>query len=388
MLRAVSGATTIRAAVCRGVGEPQSIEQLLLAAPGPDEVRVRIDACAVCHSDLMYVDGGWATDFPLVMGHEAAGCVVEVGPGIDDIGVGNQVVVSLVRSCGECPNCRRGHHVTCSGDFGLDRHGPLTDGTGSPVAQGLNTGAFAEQVVVHRSQVVSHPADVPSTSASLLACGVLTGAGAVHNTARVQTGDVVVVVGCGGVGIGAIQGARLAGAEPIVAVDPLPDKRESALVLGASHAVDPVSGDVAAVLREATGGRLADHLFITTAAPSALGGAVELLAPMGALVLVGMPPDGIAFEIDPTMLAAANQRILGSKMGTVRLAHDIPRLIGHYQAGDFELDALVTTTHPLEDIDLAFDEVRRGEVLRTVILPNGHASPDHATPGDDREADG
>ncbi|MCP4792261.1 MAG: alcohol dehydrogenase catalytic domain-containing protein [Actinomycetia bacterium] len=381
------GGTTVRAAVCRGVGEPQSIEHLVLAAPGPGEVRVRIDACAVCHSDLMYTDGGWATDFPLVMGHEAAGCILETGPAVADVAVGDQVVVSLVRSCGECPACRRGHHVTCSGEFALDRHSPLTDGTGSPVAQGLNTGAFAEQVVVHRSQVVPHPADVPSTSASLLACGVLTGAGAVHNTAQVQAGDVVVVVGCGGVGIGAIQGARLAGAEQIVAVDPLPDKRESALLLGASHAVDPVSGDVAAVLREATGGRLADHLFITTAAPSALDNAVELLAPMGALVLVGMPPDGIAFEVDPTMLAAANQRILGSKMGTVRLADDIPRLIDHYRAGDFELDALVTTTHSLEDIDLAFEEVRRGEVLRTVILPNGHASPDHATPGNDREAD-
>jgi len=383
----VPGGTTVRAAVCRGVGEPQSIEHLVLAAPGPGEVRVRIDACAVCHSDLMYTDGGWATDFPLVMGHEAAGCILETGPAVADVAVGDQVVVSLVRSCGECPACRRGHHVTCSGEFALDRHSPLTDGTGSPVAQGLNTGAFAEQVVVHRSQVVPHPADVPSTSASLLACGVLTGAGAVHNTAQVQAGDVVVVVGCGGVGIGAIQGARLAGAEQIVAVDPLPDKRESALLLGASHAVDPVSGDVAAVLREATGGRLADHLFITTAAPSALDNAVELLAPMGALVLVGMPPDGIAFEVDPTMLAAANQRILGSKMGTVRLADDIPRLIDHYRAGDFELDALVTTTHSLEDIDLAFEEVRRGEVLRTVILPNGHASPDHATPGNDREAD-
>ncbi|HJL76882.1 MAG TPA: alcohol dehydrogenase catalytic domain-containing protein [Acidimicrobiales bacterium] len=381
------GGTTVRAAVCRGVGEPQSIEHLVLAAPGPGEVRVRIDACAVCHSDLMYTDGGWATDFPLVMGHEAAGCILETGPAVADVAVGDQVVVSLVRSCGECPACRRGHHVTCSGEFALDRHSPLTDGTGSPVAQGLNTGAFAEQVVVHRSQVVPHPADVPSTSASLLACGVLTGAGAVHNTAQVQAGDVVAVVGCGGVGIGAIQGARLAGAEQIVAVDPLPDKRESALLLGASHAVDPVSGDVAAVLREATGGRLADHLFITTAAPSALDNAVELLAPMGALVLVGMPPDGIAFEVDPTMLAAANQRILGSKMGTVRLADDIPRLIDHYRAGDFELDALVTTTHSLEDIDLAFEEVRRGEVLRTVILPNGHASPDHATPGNDREAD-
>jgi S-(hydroxymethyl)glutathione dehydrogenase/alcohol dehydrogenase len=226
---------------------------------------------------------------------------------------------------------------------------------------------------------------MPATSAALLACGVLTGAGAVHNTAQVKAGDVVVVVGCGGVGIGAIQGARLAGAGPIVAVDPLPDNRGSALALGATHAVDPVGGDVAAVLRTATGGRLADHLFITTGASTALNGAVELLAPMGALVLVGMPPDGVAFEIDPTLLAAANQRVLGSKMGTVRLADDVPRLIDHYRAGDLELDSLVTTTHPLEDIDLAFDEVRRGKVIRTVILPNGHACPDPTPCGDPRE---
>lgn len=381
----MSGTTTVRAAVCRSAGEPQSIEQLHLAAPGPDEVRVRIDACAVCHSDLMYVDGGWATEFPLVMGHEAAGRILETGPGVSGIAVGDQVIISLVRSCGACPACRRGHDVTCSSDFALNLRSPLTDATGSPVAQGLDTGAFAEQVVVHRSQVVPHPADMPATSAALLACGVLTGAGAVHNTAQVKAGDVVVVVGCGGVGIGAIQGARLAGAGPIVAVDPLPDKRGSALALGATHAVDPVGGDVAAVLRTATGGRLADHLFITTGASTALNGAVELLAPMGALVLVGMPPDGVAFEIDPTLLAAANQRVLGSKMGTVRLADDVPRLIDHYRAGDLELDSLVTTTHPLEDIDLAFDEVRRGKVIRTVILPNGHACPDPTPCGDPRE---
>ena len=363
--------TTIRAAVCRGVGGPQSIEELVLAAPGPGEVRVRVDACAVCHSDLMYVDGGWATDFPLVMGHEAAGRVLELGAGVDDLAVGDPVVVSLVRTCGECPACRRGHHVACAGDFSLDERPLLTDAVGEPVAQGLNTGAFAEQVVVHRTQLVAHPEDVPAVSASLLACGVLTGAGSVHNTARVAAGDVVVVVGCGGVGIGALQGARLAGADPIVAVDPLADKRTSALAFGATHAVDPVAGDVAGTLCQATGGRLADHVFVTTANPAALDGAVDLLEPMGALVLVGMPPDGVAFDVDPSLLAAANKRILGSKMGTVRLAEDVPRLLGHYRSGDLELDALVSSTHPLEDIDAAFDEVRRGEVIRTVVLPNG-----------------
>ncbi|MBC8365014.1 MAG: alcohol dehydrogenase catalytic domain-containing protein [Actinobacteria bacterium] len=361
----------MRAAVCRGVGEPQRVEELQLAAPGPGEVRVRVDACAVCHSDLMYVDGDWATDFPLVMGHEAAGCVLEIGSDVDDVDAGDQVIVSLVRSCGGCPACRRGHHVACSGEFAIDCASPLTDASGSPVAQGLNTGAFAEQVVVHRSQVVPYPVDMPAASASLLACGVLTGAGAVHNTAQVQAGDAVVVVGCGGVGLGAIQGARLAGADPIVAVDPLPDKRESALAFGATHAVDPTGGGAGAAIRESTSGRLADHVFVTTAAPAALQGAVDLLAPMGALVLVGMPPDSVVFDIDPTQLSASNQRILGSKMGTVRLDVDIPRLIGHYRSGNLELDALVTSTHPLEDLDVAFDEVRRGEVLRTVILPNG-----------------
>ena len=369
--------TPIRAAVTRGVGRPTSVETLHLASPGPDEVRVALSACAVCHSDLMYIDGGWATGFPLVLGHEAAGRIVETGPGVDDLAAGTKVVVSLIRSCGTCRACRRGHHVTCSGSFRLADHSPLTDGDGRPVAQGLNTGAFAEQVVVHRSQVVPLPDGVPARTAALLGCGVLTGAGAARNSSPVGPDDTVVVIGCGGVGLGTVQAARLAGADAIVAVDPVADKRSAALDVGATHAADPTTDDVAAAIQTATGGRLADQVFITTAAGAALDDAVDLLAPMGALVLVGMPADGVTTEFDPSLLAAANQRIVGSKMGTTRLDVDVPELLDHYLAGRLELDAMVSSTHPLDDIDAAFDEVRRGQVVRTVIVfdPDEEATP-------------
>ena len=357
----------VRAAVSRAVGAPASIEELHLAPPHRDEVRVAVAACAVCHSDLMFMDGGWATAFPVVLGHEAAGRVVEVGTGVHDVTVGDRVVVSLIRTCGECLACRRGHDVACTGNAEVDRRSPLTDLAGSPVAQGLGTGAFAEQVVVHRSQVVPIPTGVPAEAAALLGCGVLTGVGAVTNTARVDHGDAVVVIGCGGVGLSAVQGARMAGADPILAIDPLEAKQEAALRLGATHAVEPGDGN-AAILERATGGRLADHVFVTTAAPGAFVGATGLLAPMGSLVLVGMPAHGVTVDIDPTALAAANQAILGCKMGTARLAVDVPRLVDHYLGGRLDLNGMVTTTHSLDDIDSAFDEARSGEVIRTVIV--------------------
>ena len=226
-----NGEVKVRAAVSRGVGMATSIKELLLAAPGADEVRVAIDACAVCHSDLMFLDGGWSIDFPVVLGHEAAGRVVELGEGVDNVAAGDRVVVSLIRACGDCRACRRGHDVACTGDLALRHRSPLSDLNGEPVTHGLGTAAFADQVVVHRSQVVPHPADVPSTSASLLACGVLTGAGAVHNTAQVQAGDVVAVVGCGGGGIGAPPGGPGArGGQSVGRQPPPPQRGAEALV--------------------------------------------------------------------------------------------------------------------------------------------------------------
>lgn len=391
---------TIRAAVSRGVGIPTGIEDVHLAAPGPGEIRVEVEACAVCHSDLSYLDGTWATDFPLVLGHEATGRILEIGVEpwkttsdgdldgkhdeqhgrLVDLSVGDPVVISLIRTCGNCRACLRGHDVACTGDIALNATSPLTDTDGAPLIQGLAVGGFATQVVVDRSQVVPLPADVDLVAASLLGCGVLTGSGAVTNTARVSAGDAVVVVGCGGVGIGAIQAARLAGAHPIVAVDPAADKRNAALGFGATHAADPTGGStgsghpgghLAAVITEATGGRLADHVLVTTGAPAALDGAIDLLAPMGQLVIVGMAGDGVTIEVAPSWLAAANKSILGSKMGTARVAVDVPALVDHHRAGRLDLAGMVSSTHTLDDIQDAFDEVWRGDVVRTVVLPNG-----------------
>ena len=368
---------TIRAAVSHGVGVPPSIEDLQLNAPNPNEVRVEITACAVCHSDLSYLDGTWATDFPLVLGHEATGYVVELGESGNeyggngsDLAVGDPVVITLIRSCGICRACRRGHDVACTGEISLNRRSPLADTAGNRIIQGLNVGAFAEQVVVHRSQVVKLPDDVDPVAACLLGCGVLTGYGAVANTAQVAAGDAVVVVGCGGVGSGALQAARIAGADPILAVDPIPEKRVAALGFGATHVVDPARDDIATVITRATGGYLADHLLVTTGAPAALDGAIDLLAPMGNLVIVGMAGDDVKIEVAPSWLAAANKSILGSKMGTTRVAEDIPSLIDHHRAGRLDLQGMVSSVHSLDNIAEAFDEVWRGEVLRTVVLPN------------------
>ncbi|HJL89241.1 MAG TPA: alcohol dehydrogenase catalytic domain-containing protein [Acidimicrobiales bacterium] len=361
-----NGEVKVRAAVSRGVGMATSIKELLLAAPGADEVRVAIDACAVCHSDLMFLDGGWSIDFPVVLGHEAAGRVVELGEGVDNVAAGDRVVVSLIRACGNCRACQRGHDVACTGDLALLHRSPLSDLDGEPVTHGLGTAAFAEQVVVHCSQVAAFPDTVPPEAAALLGCGVLTGVGAVTNTAQVGAEDAVVVIGCGGVGLSVIQGARLAGADPIIAVDPLPTKQEAALGFGATHATGP--DGIAELLTKATGGRLADHVFVTTAAPGAFAGAADQLDRMGSLVLVGIPAEGVKINIDPGLLAVANQRILGSKMGTARLAEDVPRLVDQYLAGLLDLDSMVTSTHSLDDIDTAFAEARSGEAIRTVVV--------------------
>ncbi|MGI9602355.1 MAG: zinc-binding dehydrogenase [Acidimicrobiales bacterium] len=359
--------TTIRAAVCRSFGEPMTVEQLTLAAPGPDEVQVAIDACAVCHSDVSYVDGLWGGDLPAVWGHEAAGRVTAMGPGVD-LEIGQSVVVTLIRWCGECNPCQRGAVVACTATFALDDQTPLLDGAGGPVSHGLRTAGFAEAVVVHHSQVVPVPASVPSPSASLLACGVITGVGAVTNTAAVTPGRSVVVVGCGGVGLNAVQGARIAGAAPIVAVDPQETKLALARRLGATHALNPNTDDVPAEVAEITGGQMADDVIVAVGHGPVIESSYELVGTMGGLVIVGMPASGVSTRIDPGTVAARNQRILGSKMGTSAPHVDIPALAARYQQGELELDGLISKTFTLDHINAAFDEVRAGSALRNVIV--------------------
>ena len=359
--------TTVRAAVCRAFGQPLSIETVTLAAPGPGEVRVRLGAVAICHSDVSYTDGEWGGDLPAIWGHEAAGEIVEVGEGVG-FAVGERVVVTLIRSCGECHRCQRGAEVACTSTFSLDTRSPLRDADGVEIGHGMRTAAFAEEVVVHASQIVPIEAEVGDTAASLLACGVITGVGAVLNTADVAPGSVVVVLGCGGVGLNVVQGAALAKASTIVAVDLQEQKLDLAIHLGATHAVDPTTAETRDVVADLTDGRMADYVFVATGAPAALAGADRLVGTMGAIVVVGMPATGVAGHFDPGALAGRNQRILGSKMGTSVIARDIPRLVARYLDGELELDGLVSRTFALDDINEAMDEVRSGAALRNVIV--------------------
>lgn len=360
-------ALQVTAAVCREFGSPLVIERLTLADPGPGEVLVRVDAVAICHSDVSFTDGEWGGELPAVWGHEAAGEIVAVGEGVG-FEPGERVVVTLIRSCGECPRCQGGAEVACGETFALDTATPLTDGNGAPIGHGMRTAAFADHVVVHASQIVPVDGDIAPAPASLLACGVITGVGAVLNTAAVVPGSTVVVLGCGGVGLNVVQGAAIAKASTIVAVDLQAAKLDLAIHLGATHAVDPTSSDLAALVADLTDGHMADYVFVATGAPAALASADGLVGTMGAIVVVGMPATGVAGQFDPGALAARNQRILGSKMGTSVIARDIPALVGKYHEGKLELDGLVSRTFPLDRINEAMDEVRSGAALRNVIV--------------------
>jgi Zn-dependent alcohol dehydrogenase len=360
--------TVVKAAVCRAFGAPLVIEDVDLADPGPGEVRVRMAATAICHSDITYAEGGWGGDLPALYGHEGAGVVAAVGPGVTSVAVGDHVVVTLIRSCGHCHGCLIGMPVTCEATFPLDERSPITDAAGTPVVQGMRTGAFAEQVVVDASQVVGVPADLPLDVASLLACGVITGFGAVTNTAQVPPGAHVVVLGCGGVGLNSVQAARLCGARSVIAIDLADSKLSAAREFGATHTIDPRASDAVNAVREITDGRGADYVFVTVGAKAAFDESYRLLAKAGAVVLVGMPATGVTSEIDPGTMAAASQRILGSKMGSARIGIDIPNLVSLYRQGRIKLDELVTGRYPLEDINDAIASVTAGAALRNVIV--------------------
>jgi Zn-dependent alcohol dehydrogenase len=345
-----------------------AVEHVRLALPGPGEVRVRVAACAVCHSDITYMEGGWGGALPAVYGHEAAGVVLEAGPGVAEVAPGDHVVVTLIRSCGACRQCAQGRQVLCEGRFRLDEEGPIRAGDGSPVHQAMRTGAFAEAVTVHASQVVAIPKEVPLDSAALLACGVITGLGTVLNTARVPAGAEVVVVGTGGVGLNSVQGAALCGARTIVAVDLSDGKLAAARRFGATHAVNPARDDVAAAVRALTGGRGAEYVFVTVGAKPAIEQAFGLLARGGAAVVVGMPASGVTAAFDPSSLAAYGQRVLGSKMGSARVRTDIPMLVDLYRQGRLKLDELISGRYPLEEINEAVASAKRGEALRNVVV--------------------
>ena len=343
----------MRAAVCRAFGAPLEIEDLELDSPESGEVRVRVAACAICHSDVALVDGAWGGSLPAVYGHEVAGVVQDVGPHVS-VTPGDRVVVSLLRSCGRCFFCRRGESHLCEHEFPIDRDGRLRTRTGEPVSQGLHVAGFAEEVVVDESQVAVVPPSLAFDSAALLGCGVVTGFGAVVDRARVAKGSSVVVIGVGGVGLNSLQGAAHCGASPIVAVDVSPAKREVATRFGATHVLDPAHDDLASAVRALTAGRGADYTFVTVGRGAAIELGLACVRRGGTLVVVGMPPSGETFQVEAVSLAHDDVRILGSKMGSARLADAVPRLVELYEDGRLQLDELVTGRFPLDRINEAF----------------------------------
>ena len=354
---------TIRAALCRQHGDPFTVEEVRLAPPRAGEVQVEIDAVAVCHSDISFAGGSFGGHLPAVYGHEAVGRVSAVGEGVTDRAEGDVVLVTLMHSCGRCVPCRSGRPVLCENVPGALDHLSLPDGT--PVERGLQCGAFAEAVTVHASQTVKVPADLPRAAAATLSCGVITGVGAAVNSAGIRAGEDVVVIGAGGVGLNAIQGARLAGARRIVAVDLQESKLEDARAFGATDAVRADDRPWRAV--RGLLGRGADAVLVCVGVAEVYDDALRYAAPGGRVVAVGMPAADQRAGYGPMPISWQAQGILGSKMGDVVLERDIPWMVDLWRQGRLKLDELVSRTWTLEEINEAVADTKAGAARRNVI---------------------
>ncbi|MBS0125227.1 Zn-dependent alcohol dehydrogenase [Thetidibacter halocola] len=357
--------TTTRAAVCTAFGAPLTIEDLHLRAPGPGEIEVTLEAVAICHSDISYADGIWGGDLPMVFGHEAAGRVTGIGPGVTGIESGQRVVVTLIKSCGRCANCAAGKPTICEGATPVPPK--LTRADGTPVVAAMNCGAFAERVIVDQSQVVALPETMPAESVALMACGVITGIGAVVNAGRLRPGEDLVVIGAGGVGLNAIQGARIAGARRIVAVDMSEEKLAIAREFGATHGVLATKGEPWKAAMKALG-RGADLVAVTVGSTRAYDEAPRYLGWGGRMVMVGMPASGAMSQYEPVIPAYMGQSFIGSKMGDVVIARDIPWMADLYEQGRLKLDELVSGRWTLEQINEAIADTKTGGAKRNVIL--------------------
>ena len=368
----------MQAAVLWEPGVPVDVREVELEPPRAGEVLVRMAACGVCASDLHVIDGDLPEPLPLVLGHEAAGVVVEVGPGVDRPAEGDHVVLALVPSCGECGTCRRGRRNFCELGATMAATGTLADGTSRLSADGTrlhhfnSVSSFAEYAVVPHSVAVPIRTDVPLDVAALVGCAVLTGYGGVVRTAGVEEGSSVAVWGCGGVGLNAVQAARLAGARPIVAVDTRPEKLWLAERLGATHAVEAGPGtDPAAAVRELTGGG-ADYAFEAIGREATIRQAWDALQPGGTAVVLGLPPKGSTLTID-TWGFISEKTLKGSFLGSAEIDEDVPRILDLYAAGELNLDDLVSRRIPLAELPEAFERLRSGDGVRQLVVFDGSA---------------
>jgi S-(hydroxymethyl)glutathione dehydrogenase/alcohol dehydrogenase len=363
----------MRAAVLEEPGRPLVLrDDLAIDAPRRGQVRVRVTHCGVCHSDLSIADGVFPSPTPVVLGHEAAGVVDAVGPDVERLAVGDPVVLTPLPPCGACYWCVRGEPGVCANAAAL-MTSTFPDGTtglsraGAVVYRGVGLGAFAEYVLTSDTGAVRVPPEVPLELACVVGCAVQTGVGAVLNTARVEEGATVLVVGLGGVGLSIVQGARLAGASRIIVADPVAERREAARRFGATDALDAAAEDLAARTLALTGIG-ADYAFDAVGRASVVEACVRATRNGGTTVCVGAAPIGEALAVAPAVLfTIGEKKLVGCALGSSHALRDLPRLVALWQAGRLDLAGLVTARRPLAEIDAALADLRAGRGIRTVL---------------------
>ncbi len=362
------------AAVLFEVGKPFEVREVEVAAPKAGEVLVRMAAGGVCHSDLHVMTGHLQAPLPAILGHEGSGIVADVGPGVTSVKAGDHVLPLWRLSGGECEHCTAGRPALCSAGMQIRSSGRLADGTsrfsvaGKEIKHFNGVSTFSEYSVIPERSVLKIPDDIPLDRAAIVGCAVITGVGAVLHSARVRPGSSVAVFGTGGVGLNVVQGAALAGAASIIAVDVLDRKLGFAREFGATHTVNASDGDPVKRVRELTGGRGVDYAFEVIGLPKTMRQAYDCLAKRGTAIIVGVAPLSAEISV-PIMSLVFEERVLtGSIYGSARPRHDIPMLFDLYRAGKLKLDQLLTRTYPFAQINEAYAALERGEVARSVVM--------------------
>lgn len=355
----------VQGVIARAVGEPVTLETIIVPDPGPGEALVKVQACGVCHTDLHYREGGINDEFPFLLGHEAAGAVEAVGPDVTDVAPGDFVILNWRAVCGNCRSCNKGVPQYCFATHNATQKMTLADGT--ELSPALGIGAFAEKTLVAAGQCTKvDPAASPG-AAGLLGCGVMAGIGAAINTGGVGRGDSVAVIGCGGVGNAAVCGSELAGANTIIAVDIDDQKLEWARGFGATHTINAANEDVVERIRELTGGNGADVVIEAVGLPNTYEQAFYARDLAGTVVLVGVPTPDMKIELPLIDVFGRGGSLKSSWYGDCLPSRDFPMLVDLYLQGRLNLDGFVSETISLDGVEEAFHKMERGEVLRSVV---------------------
>ena len=363
----------MRAAIFTEQDAPLVVEEVTPTEPGPRDVVVRVAASGICHSDLSVINGTLPMPPPGILGHEGAGVVESVGSEVRHLAKGDRVIGSFIPACGVCWFCKNHKSNLCESTYTVMMNPRATRADGTPLPTMTGLGTFAEQMICDEISLVKVETDLPDEQLALIGCGVTTGVGAALNTAQIEPGSSAVVIGCGGVGQAVIQGARIAGASRIIAVDPVAFKRDMALKLGATDAIDPGDGDVATQVLGLTSGRGSDYAFEVIGNPDLITQAFMCTRAGGTTVAVGVPRSDSMVTIPSFPLILQEKRLLGTVYGSAQVRRDFPRLIGMVETGKLDLGDMVSRTLSLDEVNEGLRAMQDGEVIRSVIS-NGTSS--------------